>query len=96
MLNLVLAGMVISSLFTAATSYLKLVADPTNQLPEITYWLMGSLSGTRLADVARILPAMAAGPCSPWFPPAGGSSTCSPWGTIGQGHGSERPARCAF
>jgi len=46
-LNLVLAGMVISSLFTAATSYLKLVADPTNQLPEITYWLMGSLSGTR-------------------------------------------------
>ena len=60
-LNLVLAGMVISSLFTAATSYLKLVADPTNQLPEITYWLMGSLSGTRLADVARILPAMAAG-----------------------------------
>lgn len=60
-LNLVLAGMVISSLFTAATSYLKLVADPTNQLPEITYWLMGSLSGTRLADVARIAPAMAAG-----------------------------------
>ena len=45
----------------AATSYLKLVADPTNQLPEITYWLMGSLSGTRLADVARIAPAMAAG-----------------------------------
>ena len=60
-LNLVLSGMIISSLFTAATSYLKLVADPTNQLPEITYWLMGSLSGTRLADVARILPAMAAG-----------------------------------
>ena len=60
-LNLVLAGMVISSLFTAATSYLKLVADPTSQLPEITYWLMGSLSGTRLADVARIAPAMAAG-----------------------------------
>ena len=29
-LNLVLAGMVISSLFTAATSYLKLVADPTS------------------------------------------------------------------
>ena len=60
-LNLVLSGMIISSLFTAATSYLKLVADPTNQLPEITYWLMGSLSGTRLRDVLYILPVMALG-----------------------------------
>ena len=51
-LNLVLAGMVISSLFTAATSYLKLVADPTNQLPEITYWLMGSLTGAKWSDMA--------------------------------------------
>lgn len=53
-LNLVLAGMVISSLFTAATSYLKLVADPTNQLPEITYWLMGSLSGTTRDKVSFV------------------------------------------
>ena len=60
-LNLVLSGMIISSLFTAATSYLKLVADPTNQLPEITYWLMGSLSGTRQRDVLSILPVMALG-----------------------------------
>ncbi len=60
-LNLVLAGMVISSLFSAGTSYIKLVADPTNQLPEITYWLMGSLSGMRLATVWRILPAMLLG-----------------------------------
>ena len=27
------------------------MADPSNQLPEITYWLMGSLSGTRTADI---------------------------------------------
>ena len=60
-LGLVLAGMMVSSLFTAAVSFLKLVADPNNTLPVITYWLMGSLSGTRLADVARIAPAMAAG-----------------------------------
>ena len=50
-LNLVLAGMVISSLFTAATSYLKLVADPNDQLPAITYWLMGSLSASKMSDV---------------------------------------------
>ena len=60
-LNLVLAGMVISSLFTAATSYLKLVADPTSQLPEITYWLMGSLSGTRMKTVGFAAVCMAVG-----------------------------------
>ena len=31
--NLLLAGIMISSLFSAGTSYIKLVADPTNQLP---------------------------------------------------------------
>ena len=49
--NLILAGIMIGSLFSAGTSYLKLVADPTNQLPAITYWLMGSLSGVRLEHV---------------------------------------------
>lgn len=60
-LNLVLAGIMVSSLFTSATSYIKLVADPTNQLPEITYWLMGSLSATKTADVAYVLFPMALG-----------------------------------
>lgn len=50
-INLVLAGVMLSSLFSAGTSYIKLVADPTNQLPAITYWLMGSLSGTAMADI---------------------------------------------
>jgi iron complex transport system permease protein len=36
----------VGSLFSSGTSFIKLVADPTNQLPAITYWLMGSLSGT--------------------------------------------------
>ena len=51
LINLILAGIMLSSLFNAGTSYIKLVADPSNQLPQITYWLMGSLSGTRLNDV---------------------------------------------
>lgn len=55
--NLILAGIMVSSLFTAGTSYIKLVADPTNQLPEITYWMMGSLSGAKLKDISMaILP----------------------------------------
>ena len=59
--NLLLSGIMISSLFSAGTSYIKLVADPTNQLPAISYWLMGSLSGTRMQDVAFALLPMAAG-----------------------------------
>ena len=61
LLIVVLAGVMVSSLFQAGVSFTKLIADPTDQLAAITYWLMGSLSGTRLADVARIAPAMAAG-----------------------------------
>jgi iron complex transport system permease protein len=60
-LNLVLAGMIVSALFNAGTSYIKLVADPNNQLPEITYWLMGSLNGTVGKEVLTILPVMALG-----------------------------------
>ena len=59
--NLLLAGIMISSLFSAGTSYIKLVADPTNQLPQITYWLMGSLSGTRMGTVRFAAVCMAVG-----------------------------------
>lgn len=52
--SILLAGVMVSSLFSAGTSYIKLVADPSNQLPAITYWMMGSLSGTRLADLAFV------------------------------------------
>ena len=59
--SLLLAGIMVGSLFSACTSYIKLVADPTNQLPQITYWLMGSLSGTRMHTVAFAAVCMAAG-----------------------------------
>ncbi len=61
LINLILAGIMLSSLFNAGTSYIKLVADPSNQLPQITYWLMGSLSGTRLSDVPLAFLPMAVG-----------------------------------
>ncbi len=53
--SILLAGMMVSSLFSAGTSYIKLVADPSDQLPAITYWLMGSLSGTRKADLHFVI-----------------------------------------
>lgn len=60
-LTLVLSGIMVGSLFSAGTSYVKLVADPSNQLPEITYWLMGSLSGATKQDVAFAVIPMAIG-----------------------------------
>ena len=50
-LALVLAGVMISSLFSACTSFVKLVADTQEQLPAISYWLMGSLSSIKGEDV---------------------------------------------
>lgn len=41
---MILAGTVISSVFSAFTSLLKYVADPDDTLPQITYWLMGSFA----------------------------------------------------
>lgn len=60
-MNLILAGIMLGSLFTAGTSYIKLVADPSNQLPQITYWLMGSLSGVKKQDVLFAAIPMAVG-----------------------------------
>jgi len=51
MLTLVLAGVVISAFFSAAISIAKLLADPFQKLPAITYWLMGSIASSNYLDV---------------------------------------------
>lgn len=53
--GLILSGIMIGSLISSATSFLKLIADPADQLPAITYWLMGSLNGTMPKDVLLAL-----------------------------------------
>ncbi len=60
-LGLVLAGIMIGSLVSSGTSFIKMVADPEDQLPAITYWLMGSLNGTSPRDVLFVLVPMAIG-----------------------------------
>jgi iron complex transport system permease protein len=60
-LKLLLAGIMVSSLSSAGISYLKLVADPNNTLPAITYWLMGSLASTRQLDLLFAAPLILAG-----------------------------------
>lgn len=58
---LVLSGIAVSALFQAMISIIQLVADPTEKLPEITYWLMGSLSRANFRGLAWGVPAMLAG-----------------------------------
>lgn len=54
LLVLVLGGMVSSAFFKALTSLMKYVADPQSQLPELTYWLMGSFANTGNHDLMRV------------------------------------------
>ncbi len=49
-LSMVLAGIMVGSLFSAGTSFIKLIADTQEQLPAITYWLMGSLTSIKGCD----------------------------------------------
>ena len=58
-MGLILIGMVVSSLFSASTSFVKLIADPNNTLPAITYFLMGSLAGCGFQDLKVIAIPMA-------------------------------------
>ena len=60
-LTLVLAGMVVSSLFSAFVTMIKYVADPLDKLPEITYWLMGGLSSVNIMDVKTAVIPIAVG-----------------------------------
>lgn len=61
MMVVVLASVMVSSLFSAGVSYAKLVADPTDELAEITYWLMGSVTGATLPKIATVFPIMLVG-----------------------------------
>ena len=57
----VLAGIMVKSLFEAGVSYTKLVADPSNQLQAITFWLLGSFNGAKVADLALAVGPIAIG-----------------------------------
>ncbi len=60
-LVLVLAGSMMGMLFSALISAVKLLADPVNTLPAITYWLMGSLASVTAADISAAALPIAAG-----------------------------------
>lgn len=53
---IVLAGLVVSSVFEALVSLMKYVADPQDELPIITYWLMGSMSRANYKNLVMGIP----------------------------------------
>jgi iron complex transport system permease protein len=60
-LMLVLSGIIVGALFSAATSLLKYIADPVNQMPSIVFWMLGSLNNSSNRDMAIVGPVMLAG-----------------------------------
>jgi iron complex transport system permease protein len=60
-LVLVLGGVVLGALAGAAISLLKILADPYDQLPAITFWLLGSLASLRGEEVTSVVPVVLVG-----------------------------------
>ena len=61
MLTWVLSGIVIGSAFGAGIALVKFVADPYNQLPAITFWLLGSFGAVLPRDLLPMLVPMLLG-----------------------------------
>ncbi len=55
-LRLILSGISVSAIFASMLGLMKFIADPTHQLSEITFWLLGGLSAISWDEVFRILP----------------------------------------
>src|SRR6516162_844722 len=60
-LVLVLTGVVVGALLGAGVGLVKYLADPYNQLPAMTFWLLGSLAATNVADLLPLFTPIAAG-----------------------------------
>ena len=62
-LGLVLAGILVSTLFQSGMSMVKFLADADDKLPTITFWLMGSFASINTRDLLMCLAPMAVGFC---------------------------------
>jgi iron complex transport system permease protein len=60
-LVLVLTGVVIGALLGSGVGLVKYLADPYNQLPAMTFWLLGSLAATSVADLVPLFGPVAVG-----------------------------------
>jgi len=67
LLVLVLAGVVLGALLGACVALMKYLADPYNQLPAITFWLLGSLASTDSRDMWVAAPLLLVGLLPLWL-----------------------------
>ena len=67
LLVLVLVGVVLGSLLGACVALMKYLADPYNQLPAITFWLLGSLAAVTPRDLWLAAPLLLAGLLPLWL-----------------------------
>jgi iron complex transport system permease protein len=67
LLVLVLAGVAIGALLGASVALMKYLADPYNQLPAITFWLLGSLATVNPDDVSTVAPLVLASLVPMWL-----------------------------
>ncbi|MFT3758691.1 FecCD family ABC transporter permease [Thauera sp.] len=66
-LVLVLAGVAVGTLFGAAISLTKVLADPSAELASITFWLLGGLNAVNIDDLAVVAPLMLCGLLPMWL-----------------------------
>jgi iron complex transport system permease protein len=60
-LVLVLTGVVVGALLGAGVGLVKYLADPYNQLPAMTFWLLGSLAAVNVTDLLPLFGPVALG-----------------------------------
>lgn len=58
-IRMVISGLAVSALFASGLGILKYLADPMSQLQEMTFWLLGGLSGTTWGTTLMVLPLVA-------------------------------------
>lgn len=66
-LMLILSGLVVAALFSSLISLVKFTADPQDELPAVTFWLMGSLTGADWKSLTMACPLIAAGSLFIWL-----------------------------
>ena len=65
--TIVLSGIMMGSLFNALVSMVKYIADAEDQLPAITFWLMGGLNSAGWKNIALGAPAVVVSVLTLWL-----------------------------
>lgn len=56
LIAILLAGIAVSAIFSAGIGFLKYIADPLDELPNIVFWLLGDLSSVTWKSLSAVAP----------------------------------------